>query len=89
MESHTTSAGPLLWDLEQFPVVYEHNQPKAVLVDIAAFQRLALILENLLNRAPESEDHLLAESPELRQLAQWARATAQITPDWEQELNEL
>ena len=76
------------WTLSQFPVVYESSQPKAVLVDIDTFRRLEFILDNLLNREPEPEDILLGESSELRQLTEWVKATAHVSPDWERELEE-
>jgi hypothetical protein len=79
----------ITWTMSQFPVVYEGNQPKAVLVDIDTFRRLEFMLDNLLNREPEPEDVLLGESGELRQLAEWVKATAHISPDWERELDEL
>ena len=79
----------LTWSLDQFPIVYERNEPKAVLVDIATFKRLEFLLDNLLDREPEPEDAVLSESDELRQLVEWVKATTQISPDWEQELREL
>jgi len=77
------------WNVEQFPVLYEGNQPKAVLVDIDTFRQLDFVLDNLMNREPEPEDALLSESSELRRLAVWVKQTAHASPKWEQELDEL
>ena len=79
----------LLWQVEQFPVLYEHGQPKAVMVDLETFERLGLILDNLLNREPEPEDDLVAEAVELKQLVALVRAVAEPMPDWKQTINEL
>ncbi len=77
------------WSLDQFPVVYEQGEPKAVLVDFTTFQRLAFILDNLQNRGPEPEDAVLAESPEFHRLVERVRAVAEPRPDWKRELDEL
>ena len=77
------------WNLDQFPVVYEGDQPKAVLVDMDTFRQLEFVLDNLMNREPESEDAILSESSELRQFAKWVKITAHASPHWEQELDEL
>jgi len=79
----------LLWQVEQFPVLYEHGQPKAVMVDLETFERLGLILDNLLNRELEPEDDLVAEAVELKQLVALVRAVAEPMPDWKQTINEL
>jgi hypothetical protein len=77
------------WNVEQFPILYEGNQPKAVLVDIDTFRQLDFVLDNLMNREPEPEDALLSESSELRRLVASIKRTAHASPNWEQELNEL
>lgn len=79
----------LRWRVDQFPVLYEHGQPKAVVVDLETFERLDLILDNLLNREPEPEDDLIAGAAELKQLVAQVRAVATSTPDWKQVINEL
>jgi len=79
----------LTWTREHFPVVYEHGEPKAVLVDMETFRRIELILDNLLNREPETEDRLLAQSPELKRLAERVRMVAEPSPNWKRELDEL
>jgi uncharacterized protein (DUF433 family) len=90
METQKTNLKDILdWESEQFPIVYENQQPKAVLVDIATFRKLTLLLDNLLRRDPEPEDALLAESETLTQLVDHVKKTAQATADWEQELYAL
>ncbi len=79
----------LFWRVDQFPVLYEHGEPKAVVVDLETFKRLELILDNLLNREPEPEDALIAESAELKQLIAQVQAVATPTPDWKQVIDEL
>lgn len=79
----------LVWQADQFPVLYEHGQPKAVIVDLETFKRLELILDNLLNREPEPEDDLIAEAVELKQLAAHVQAVATPMLDWKQVLDEL
>jgi hypothetical protein len=70
------------WALERFPVVYEGGEAKAVLVDIATFAQMELILDNLLNRASEPEDAVLAAAGVLQKLIKQARQ-AQPAADWE------
>lgn len=89
MEESIMSEESLLWQADQFPVLYEHGQPKAVVVDLETFKRLELILDNLLNREPEPEDTLIAESAELRQLVAQVQAVATPIPDWKKAINEL
>ncbi|GAK60825.1 hypothetical protein U27_00723 [Candidatus Vecturithrix granuli] len=76
------------WSKERFPVVYEHNHAKAVIVDISSFEKIEMILDNLLNRDVEEEDRLLAASGLLEQLLNEARNTAP-TQQWRTELNAL
>lgn len=77
------------WRADQFPVLYEHGQPIAVVVDLETFKRLELILDNLLNREPEPEDTLIAETAELKQLIAQVQAAATPMQDWKQVINEL
>ena len=77
------------WRPDQFPVLYEHGQPTAVVVDLDTFKRLELILDNLLSREPEPEDTLIAEAAELKQLIAQVQAVATPMPDWKQVINEL
>jgi len=89
MEGIVMAEEAVLWRADQFPVLYEHGQPKAVVVDLETFRRLELILDNLLYREPEPEDTLIAESTELKQLIAQVRAMATPMPDWKQVINEL
>ncbi|HET90014.1 MAG TPA: hypothetical protein ENN99_04625 [Chloroflexi bacterium] len=79
----------LLWRVDQFPVLYEHGQPKAVVIDLETFKQLELILDNLPNREPELEDALIVEAAELKQLVAQVRAVARPMPDWKQVISEL
>ena len=75
------------WKKDHFPVVYEGEVAKAVMVDVDSFAQVELVLENLLNRDLESEDAIFASSDILKRLI----ADAQDTPpvdDWEAALNE-
>ena len=76
------------WSKDRFPMVYEHDREKAVIVDIGSFEKIEMILDNLLNRDVEEEDRLLAASGLLEQLLDEARATAP-TQSWRSELNAL
>ena len=77
-----------IWSKDRFPVVYEHDQAKAVLVDIGSFEKIEMILDNLLNRESEDEDHLLAASGLLQGLLKEAHTTLS-SPTWSDELDEL
>ena len=79
----------LPWRANQFPILYEHGQPKAVVVDLETFKRLELILDNLLNRDLEPEDDLIAEVAELKELVAQVQAVATPMPDWKKVINEL
>ena len=50
------------WSEDRFPVVYEDNHPKAVMVDMETFEKIGMILDNLMNREAEAEDRLLSSS---------------------------
>lgn len=76
------------WTMDKFPLVYEENEIKAVIVDADVFSEVELILDNLLNRDAEPEDAILASSELLKQLALKAR-TELSANDWETELDEL
>jgi hypothetical protein len=76
------------WIRDHFPVLYEGDEAKAVLVDITSFAQMELIMDNLLNREEEPEDAILAASAVLQRLVAQARQEP-ASPDWEQELDEL
>lgn len=65
--------GQQLWVRDRFPVLYEGNEPKAVLVDVESFALMETIMENILNREAEPEDAILMASGILKQLADLAR----------------
>jgi len=76
------------WTMDRFPVVYEGDEVKAVLVDVTSFAQIELIIDNLLNREEEPEDAILAASGVLKQLITQARQEPP-SADWERELDEL
>lgn len=84
-EGKTTSK---IWNRERFPIIYEGNEAKAVLVDVISFAQIELILDNLFNREAEAEDAVLAASGILEQLLTDAQQELPSS-DWEKELNEL
>ena len=51
------------WTRERFPIVCEGSEAKAILGDIASFEQMELIMDNLLNREEEPEDAILAAPP--------------------------
>ena len=50
-----------------FQLIYDHGQPTAVIVDLASFEQIEVVMDNLLNRGLEAEDQLIAQSEALRQ----------------------
>ena len=76
------------WSKEHFPIVYEHNRIKAVMVDIESFEKIELIMDNLIHRDSEPEDNLMAASGLLRKLVSEAE-TSLPTRNWRAELDEL
>lgn len=41
------------WSINRFPILYENNVPKAVMVDIESYKKIGMLLDNLMNRNPE------------------------------------
>ncbi len=76
------------WSKERFPVVYENNMAKAVMVDMVSFEKIEMILDNLINRAPEEEDNILSTSGILKNMLNEARNTMP-SENWRAELDEL
>ena len=79
----------LPWNARQFPMIYDHGQPTAVIVDLASFEQIEVVMDNLLNRGPEAEDEIIAQSEALHQLAAKVLVTAEPLADWEQALDDL
>jgi hypothetical protein len=76
------------WSKDRFPVVYEHDHAKAVIVDIGSFEKIEMILDNLMNRESEDEDNLLVASGLLKELLNEAQTTPS-SQNWRTELDEL
>lgn len=47
---------------EEFPVVYEHGEARAYIVDIQKFQEIELLVDNLMHLRKEDEDALIRDS---------------------------
>lgn len=77
-----------LWTRDRFPVLYEGNEPKAVLVDVESFAVMETMMDNILNREAEPEDAFLVASGILKQLAAQT-CDESLSADWEKELDEL
>ncbi len=58
------------------------------MVDVESFEKIELILDNLMNRDGETEDNLLAASGLLEKLVTEA-GKASLSNDWRTELDEL
>ncbi len=58
------------------------------MVDVESFEKIELILDNLMNRDGETEDDFLAASGLLEKLVTEARK-ASLSDDWRAELDEL
>jgi hypothetical protein len=77
------------WNAQRFPLIYDGGKPTAVIVDLASFEQIEIVMDNLLNRGPEAEDELIAQSEALRQLATRVLVTVEPLADWEHALDEL
>ncbi len=76
------------WSKDRFPLVYENDEAKAVIIDMKTFEKIDLILNNLMNRDTESEDNLLTASGLLEKLAEEAGKSSP-SKGWRAELDEL
>jgi len=78
-----------VWSQRRFPMIYDGDKPTAVIIDLESFEQIELVMENLINREPEPEDELIAQSDVLRKLADRVIATAEPLVDWEKEIASL
>jgi hypothetical protein len=76
------------WNAQRFPTIYDGDKPTAVIVDLASFEQIEMVMDNLLNRGPEAEDNLIVQSAALRRIAAKVMATAEPLADWERALDE-
>jgi hypothetical protein len=74
------------WNAQRFPMVYDGDKPTAVIVDLASFEQIEMVMDNLLNRGPEAEDSLIVQSAALHRIAAKVMATAEPLADWERAL---
>ncbi len=72
---------------ERFPILYQHGEPTAVLVDIQTFRRVQLVMDNRLNREAEPEDAIIAASGWLKAMLARIDLEMNPSPDWEKELD--
>lgn len=73
-----------------FPIILEKGHPMAFVVDIKVFQRLKIILDNLLNQEPEPEDALLATSKAFQKLlCSVKNEGSNPSSDWRKKLYEI
>ncbi len=76
------------WSREHFPIVYEKNEAKAILVDMESFEKIEMILDNLINRDLEPEDSILAASGLFQKIVKEAKQN-ESAGDWRKELNDI
>ncbi len=76
------------WARERFPIVYEKDEAKAILVDLESFEKIELILDNLINRDFEPEDGILAASVLFQKIVNGAKEN-KPAGDWRKELDEI
>lgn len=76
------------WARERFPVVYEKDEAKAIIVDMESFEKIEMILDNLINRDLEPEDGILAASALFQEMVNKAKKIKPVG-DWRKELNEI
>jgi len=74
---------------EMFPIIYENGIEKAVLVNVEIFNKLEVIIDNLLHIESEVEDDVIAQSDEIVQLIEECNKTKGYSLNWEAELDEL
>ncbi len=70
----------------QYPIIYEADQPSAVIIDIETYRLLELLLDNLVNRSEEPEDNVIAAATTLWQRMMDGSAES---GDWVTDLYEL
>ena len=76
------------WSKNRFPIVYQDNEPKAVMVDMDSFDKIELILDNLTLREAEPEDAFLVASGLLEKLVEEAKASP-VSQDWVKDLDAI
>jgi len=76
------------WARERFPIVYEKDEAKAIIVDMESFEKIEMILDNLINRDLEPEDGILAASALFQEIVNDAKKIKPVG-DWRKELNEI
>lgn len=52
------------WSINRFPILYENNVPKAVMVDIESYKKIGTLLDSLMKQHPEIKD-MISEEPSI------------------------
>ena len=76
------------WARERFPVVYEKDEAKAIIVEMESFEKIEMILDNLINRDIEPEDGILAASALFQKIVSDAKKMEPVG-DWRKALDEM
>ncbi len=50
------------WSINRFPILYENNVAKAVMVDIESYKKIGILLDSLMKQNPEIRDMISADS---------------------------
>jgi len=88
MATKTTQLADSLY--KEFPVITEHGEPKAFVVDINVFRQIQIVLDNLQHRDAESEDTLIATSKAFQKLlSQVEKEDSSPSSDWRRELRAI
>jgi hypothetical protein len=78
--------------LASFPVILEHGEAKAIVMDMQKYRELELLIDNLINLREEDEDAVITESEVLEKLIRRARDESKKLPrrtNWGDELDAL
>ena len=76
------------WSTDRFPVVYQNNESIALMVDMESFEKIEIILDNLINRDSEAEDIFFLSSDILNKLINDSKSLP-LSKNWRLELDEL
>ncbi len=76
------------WARERFPIVYEKDEAKAILVDLESFEKIEMILDNLINRDLEPEDGILAASSLFQKIVDGTKQH-ESAGDWRKEFDDI
>jgi hypothetical protein len=78
--------------LASFPVILEHGEAKAIVMDMQKYRELELLIDNLINLREEDEDAVITESEVLEKLIRRAKHESKKSSghgNWGAELSAL